>query len=105
MRLAWTLLALATLAIAVPSATPNASAESCFEDSLDKVTRDGEILVMMSGAIFRVMAGDAIDSALWLPPSDVLICPKSINVGGRLAFYYEIINTDEGEKVTATKLR
>jgi hypothetical protein len=81
------------------------NAESCYEDSLDKVTRDGEILVMMSGAVFRVMAGDAIDSALWLPPSDVLICPKSLVVDGRRAFYYETINTDECEKVTATKLR
>jgi hypothetical protein len=40
MRLLWTFLVLGTLAIAAPSA----SAESCYEDSLDKVTRDGEIL-------------------------------------------------------------
>jgi hypothetical protein len=49
--------------------------------------------------------GDNIDSMLWLPASDVMICVRSINVRGRNMIYYEIINTDEKEKVGAVLLR
>jgi hypothetical protein len=82
-----------------------ADAEQCENEDLKSVTSDGEILVMLSGSVYRVLAGDTIDSALWLPPADVIICQRTINVQGRLATYYEIINLDEKEKVGATRLR
>jgi len=43
---------------------------------------DGSILVMMSGAVYEVLPGDNIDSALWLPPEDVLICEAPIPYQG-----------------------
>jgi hypothetical protein len=50
---------------------------------------------MLSGAIYKVDAIDRVDSQLWLPTDDVLVCDD-----GR------IINTDEdGETVEAQRLR
>src|SRR5262249_22636298 len=85
--------------------TPNASAADCTDDSIRSVTSDGEIIVMLSGAVFEVLPGDTIDSALWLPASDVIICMRSLNVRGKQMKYYEIINLDDKEKVGATRLR
>lgn len=82
-----------------------ALAAECEDDTLDKVAADGEILVMLSGAVYRVLPGDTIDSALWLPPADVIICEKKITVKGKGMLYYEIINVDDREKVGATRLR
>jgi hypothetical protein len=43
---------------------------------------------------------------LWLPASTAVICARSfVSRDGRTLSYYEIINTDEGEKVGATRLR
>ena len=60
---------------------------------------------MQSGAVFEVMAGDTVDSALWLPVSAVMICQRALTVRGRAVSHYEIINLDDREKVSATKLR
>ena len=78
---------------------------TCDEDSIKSVTDDGDIIVMLSGHVYQVLPGDNIDSMLWLPASDVMICVRSINVRGRNTIYYEIINTDEKEKVGAVLLR
>ncbi len=78
---------------------------TCDDDSLSEVAADGEILVMLSGDVYRVLPGDTIDSALWLPPSDVIICARTITVKGKAMLYYEIINVDDKEKVGATRLR
>lgn len=80
-------------------------ASDCDDDTIRSVTGDGEIIVTSSGHVYDVMAGDEIDSALWLPISDILICEHVVRYHGRLVVYYEIINTDEGEKVGALKLR
>jgi len=80
-------------------------AAQCSEDSIKSVTSDGEIIVMLSGAIFEVMAGDTIDSALWLPISDVMICERAMTLRGKRVPYYELINLDDKEKVGATRLK
>jgi len=77
-------------------------AADCDEDSIRKVSADGDIIVMMSGHVYSVLPGDEIDSMLWLPAEDVLICARSMEVKGKVLTYYEIINTDEAEKVGAT---
>jgi hypothetical protein len=75
----------------------SAFASDCDEDSISTVSNDGEILVMLSGHVYRVDAGDTVDSALWLPAEAVLICG---------AGSVEIVNTDnEGEKVSAVRLK
>jgi len=58
-------------------------AAQCGEDPIKSVTSDGGIIVMLSGAIFEVMAGDTIDSALWLPISDVMICGRAMTLRGK----------------------
>jgi len=65
-----------------PHADPVEAAQ-CSEDPIKSVTSDGEIIVMLSGAIFEVMAGDTIDSALWLPISDVMICERAMTSRGK----------------------
>jgi hypothetical protein len=80
-------------------------ATDCDDDTIRSVSNDGEIIVTNSGHVYDVMAGDEIDSALWLPISDILVCEHVVRYQGRLVAYYEIINTDEGEKVGALKLR
>lgn len=83
-----------------------ANARSCSDDMVKSKSDDGSILVMMSGAVYEVLPGDNIDSALWLPPEDVLICEAPIAYQGRTVMIYDIINTDEsGEKVGARRLR
>ena len=78
---------------------------NCKDDTLWKVSRDGEILIMLSGEVYEVLPGDEIDSQLWLPPSEVIIWEKSLKVRGKLWKYYEIINLDENEKVGALRIK
>jgi len=82
-----------------------ATAIECQEDFVKEVTSDGEILVTLSGAVYRVSLADTIYSILWLPATSLLICEHVGNIQGRNGRYYEIINRDDGEKVLATRLR
>jgi hypothetical protein len=82
-----------------------AKARSCLDDTVQSKSDDGSILVMMSGAVYEVLPGDNIDSALWLAPQDVPICEAPIVYQGRTVMIYDVINTDEGEKVGAHRLR
>ena len=78
---------------------------NCKHDTLWTVSSDGQILIMLSGEVYEVLPGDEIDSQLWLPPSEVIICNKTLKVKGKLWKYYEIINLDEKEKVSAIRIR
>jgi hypothetical protein len=80
---------------APPAYAPTVSgAPDCDEDTIETVGHDGEILVMLSGAVYKVDASDVSTSAIWLATDDVKVC------GG------EIINTDEGgETVDAHRVR
>ena len=85
--------------------THDALGKSCEKEMLETVSSEGDILVMLSGSVYEVMGGDEIDSALWLPPSDVLICTETVTYKGKPLTMTEIINLDEnGEKVSVTKL-
>jgi len=73
-----------------------ARAESCDDDTIDKVSDDGEIITMLSGAAFRVRLGDQVDAALWMSTEDVLICKDET----------EIINKDENnERASVHRIR
>ena len=80
-------------------------AVDCREDTIRTVTSSGEVIVMQSGSVFEVLPGDTIDSALWLPISSVTICERTMTLKGKQIFYYDIINHDDREKVSATKLK
>jgi hypothetical protein len=83
------------LIFAVIISTPSYS-QSCDDDSIKSVSNDGSIIVMISGAVYKVDAVDQVDTALWLAADDVLICNGDS----------EIINPDEnGERATVHRLR
>jgi hypothetical protein len=60
---------------------------------IQEVFADGEIIQLENGSMWKVDLADTIDSRLWLPVSNVLICG------------YKIINVDDNESVHATKIR
>lgn len=69
-------------------------AQACEDESIESVSSDGEIIIMISGAVYRVDLADQVDTALWLPADDVLVCDS------------QIINKDEnGEKASVVRLR
>jgi hypothetical protein len=57
------------------------------------VSDDGEIVKLEDGSIWEVDASDAIDSALWLPTTEIVACDG------------KLINTDDNEKVSATQIK
>ena len=60
---------------------------------VDSVSDDGTIVKLEDGSVWEVDTVDAIDSALWLPTTDIIACDD------------KLINTDDNEKVSATRLR
>jgi hypothetical protein len=60
---------------------------------IDSVTGSGKLVKLEDGSIWEVDAVDSINSMLWLPTEEILICGQTL------------INVDNGEKVKATKLK
>lgn len=56
------------------------------------VSSDGEIVVLEDGSVWQVDSADAIDSALWLPTTNIVACDD------------KLINTDDGETVEAVRI-
>jgi hypothetical protein len=57
------------------------------------VSDDGEIVKLEDGSVWEVDAGDTVDSALWLPATEIIACDG------------KLINTDDNEKVSATRIK
>ena len=60
---------------------------------VDSVSNDGQIVKLEDGSIWEVDAVDAIDSSLWLPITDIVACDD------------KLINTEDNETVSATRIR
>jgi hypothetical protein len=60
---------------------------------IDAVLDDGRIVKLEDGSVWEVDDVDQIDSALWLPTEDIVVCDDVL------------INTDDREKVHAQQLR
>lgn len=60
---------------------------------IDSVSSDGTIVKLEDRSVWEVDAVDAIDSALWLPTTDIITCDG------------KLINTDDNETVSARRLR
>lgn len=60
---------------------------------VESVSDDGQIVKLEDASIWEVDAVDAIDSALWLPSTDIVVCDD------------KLINTDDNETVSATRIR
>src|SRR5262249_49527610 len=75
------------LALILVLFTRATSEADCMEDALDKV--DGRILVMASGALYRVTNTKGVELTFWLPPAGVTICDQ-VTISGEI--YYSISN-------------
>jgi hypothetical protein len=60
---------------------------------IDEVLNDGSVIKLEDGSIWSVDDLDRIDTALWLPVSNIVACD------------YMLINTDDGEKAGARRVR
>jgi len=60
---------------------------------IESVLDDGQMIKLEDGSIWQVDPVDAIDSALWLPVTDVIVCTD------------KIINVDDNESVSAMRIR
>jgi hypothetical protein len=60
---------------------------------IDSVLADGRIIKLEDGSIWEVDAVDTVDSALWLPVTDIVACSD------------KLINTDDNEAVSARRIR
>jgi len=75
---------------------PRRSSRSSLCESghwIDNVSDDGTIVKLEDGSVWEVDEVDAIDSALWLPTTDVVACPN------------KLINTEDSETVAARRIR
>jgi hypothetical protein len=75
---------------------------ACWEDALDTVDRD--LLVMRSGAIYRIL-DDPAATALWLALARITICDQTGTVGDQIVIYFEVRNEDANQMVRATRER
>ena len=60
---------------------------------IEAVFGDGEFIKLEDGSHWRVSMIDRIDSMLWLPVSDIVVCPG------------KLINVDDNESVDAVRIR
>lgn len=60
---------------------------------IDKVSDDGQIVLLEDGSVWAVDPGDEIDTALWLPTTSIIVC------------HGKLINTDDQEVAGAQRLR
>ena len=61
--------------------------------SISSVEGDGKIIKLDDGSIWEIDDVDTVDTALWLPPSDVIVCVD------------KIINIDDDETAEATLIQ
>jgi hypothetical protein len=60
---------------------------------VQSVSGNGEIVQLEDGSIWQVDAVDAIDTMLWLPTTEIVVCDG------------KLINTDDNESVDAIRIR
>lgn len=60
---------------------------------IQSVSSDGTIIKLEDGSVWKVDAVDAITSMLWLPTTEIVACDD------------KLINTDDEEKVDATRIK
>jgi hypothetical protein len=84
----------AILAVALALAAFAAPAFAACEGGhwIKSVSSDGEIVVLEDGSIWQVDSLDTIDSALWLPTTNIVACDD------------KLINTDDDETVEAVRI-
>jgi hypothetical protein len=85
----------AALVLVVALSAP-AFAQVCDDDVIESVSKDGAIIKMLSGAVFKVARSDRGDVADWQRSDQVYICSLDT----------ELVNvTVNGDRVTVERLR
>ena len=70
------------------------SAQACEDGHwVENVTDDGKIVILEDGSVWLIDPVDRVDTALWLPTSDIVACSD------------KLINTDDGEIAAARRIR
>lgn len=62
---------------------------------------NGKIITLEDGSIWQVSDFDQIDTALWLPVTDITVIRNPSGIG---SFKYTLVNTEDGEKASAKYL-
>jgi len=62
-------------------------------------TDDGSVVILEDGSVWQIDPMDRLDTALWLPPSDIAVIETEDS-----PMSYLLVNTDDGEKATACLL-
>lgn len=65
---------------------------------IDEVSSDGGIVTLEDGSIWQISSLDQIDTALWLPVTDITVVRSASPVGG---YDYTLVNTEDSEKASA----
>jgi hypothetical protein len=78
---------------------------ACSEDTINAVASDGEVLITVSGQMYRVLPGYDFYSMVWLPTETIVICEDApVWFEGERRMIYAIVNKDENnEHVSAFK--
>ncbi|URL59649.1 hypothetical protein IM816_06000 [Luteibacter flocculans] len=84
------LASLVFLALATSPKTASACDSGYWVQS---VADDGGIIVLNDGTIWEVSSIDKINSALWLPMTEIVVCDD------------KLINVDDNETVEATRIK
>jgi hypothetical protein len=92
-------LLLAAAMLAAAPALP-AHAMNCESDTITEKSDDSDIIKTMSGHIYEVAEINRIDTQLWLPTEDLLVC----DAYGNQATMIDTDNTSDG-KVDVTRLK
>jgi hypothetical protein len=73
--------------------TAPARAECDTGHWIKSVSDGGEIVILEDDSVWEINPVDTVDTALWLPVTNIIICGD------------ELINSDDGEKASARRLR
>lgn len=68
-----------------------------------EVLGDGAVVKMLDGKVFEIDEIDRIDTALWLPPEEAVVCWKKFQYGGQIITLHTI--RADGDKVDARRIR
>jgi hypothetical protein len=77
----------------------------CIDDFLKSIDDDGKTVVTGSGMVFEVLYGDDINSMLWLPSSELIMCLSTTRHEGKGYEIWTLINISNSEKVEAFRLK
>jgi hypothetical protein len=80
---------------------------ACNQDKIKVVSSDGEVLITVSGQMYRVLPGYDFYSQVWLPDETIIVCEDArVWFEGEPRMTYAIVNKNENdEHVSAFKGR